>query len=333
MSARLVGGTRRTPRGVVAITAYFNPAGYRNRLLNFRTFRQHLGVPLVAVEFSPTADFDLQRDDADVLIQITDGDVMWQKERLLNIALATLPDCEAVAWLDCDVLLLAEDWVKRTLRRLDSCKLVQPFSRVTETPPGARPMVRRGDVARLSFAYQYQTGEIGQRELATWRVGDDPVPLHCGYAWVARRELLTTHGFYDASILGGATREIATAALGELDALAACRTRTPAQLEHVLAWAEPFASDVAGDVGCIHGDLTHLWHGSTADRGYGMRYQVLVENCFNPRSDIEHTGGCWRWASDKPGLHEGASRYFASRREDDDGAREAHATQPGAVPA
>lgn len=329
----LGGGTRRTPHaGVVAITAYFNPARYRSRLLNFRTFRQHLGVPLIAVEFSPTADFDLRRDDADVLIQLTDGDVMWQKERLLNIAIASLPDCEAVAWLDCDVVLLGEDWVKRTLRRLDSCKLVQPFSRVTELPPGGRRMAARGERARPSFAFQCQTGEIGEREIATWRVGEDPVPLHCGYAWVARRELLSTHGFYDASILGGATREIATAALGELDALAACRARTAPQLKHVLDWAEPFARDVGGEVGCVHGDLIHLWHGRTVDRGYGVRYQLLIDNCFNPRSDIEHSGGCWRWASDKPKLHKGALGYFASRREDGD-ERPADGSPPRAVPA
>lgn len=330
---RPAGGGRQSPLGLVAVTTYFNPAGYRNRLLNFRTFREHLGVPLVVVEFSPTADFHLHSDDAEVLIQLADGDVMWQKERLLNVAIAAVPECEAVAWLDCDVVLLAQDWVKRTLRRLDDCKLVQPFSRVTETAPGATPTLNPDARTRPSFAHQYQAGDIGDRELATWRVGDDPVPLHCGYAWAARRELLVTHGLYDASIVGGATREIATAALGELDALATCRARSPAQLEHVLAWAEPFARDVAGEVGCIPGDLVHLWHGRTADRGYGVRYQVLVDNCFNPQSDIEHTGGCWRWASDKPGLHEGVFRYFASRREDGGDAQEAHGTQPGAVSA
>jgi len=276
-----------------------------------------LEVPLVTVEFSPTGEYVLGPGDADTLIQLDEGDVMWQKERLLNVALGALPpDCTAVAWLDCDVVLLGEEWVDRTLDLLERRQLVQPFSNVGETRPGARfiePIEGRG---RPSFASQYARGEIGEQELATWRVGSDPVPLHCGYAWAARREFLDTHGFYDASILGGATREIATAALGDLDALVACRARTTTQVEHLLAWAKPFAADVAGDIGYVEGDLLHLWHGDAGDRGYGVRYRILVDNCFNPHLDIAHTGGCWRWASDKPRLHRGTSLYFASRMED-----------------
>ena len=83
-----------------AITAYFNPAGFHNRLRNYRVFRENLGAPLVAVEFSHEGRFELCATDADILLQIAGGDVMWQKERLLNLALASLPsDCTHVAWI------------------------------------------------------------------------------------------------------------------------------------------------------------------------------------------------------------------------------------------
>jgi hypothetical protein len=35
-----------------AIAAYFNPARYARRLANYRVFREHLAVPLVAVELA-----------------------------------------------------------------------------------------------------------------------------------------------------------------------------------------------------------------------------------------------------------------------------------------
>jgi hypothetical protein len=35
-----------------AITSYFNPAGYKLRLSNYRKFRANLGTPLVTVELS-----------------------------------------------------------------------------------------------------------------------------------------------------------------------------------------------------------------------------------------------------------------------------------------
>jgi hypothetical protein len=51
-----------------AITACFNPNGYRRRLTNFRVFRQRLGVPLVAVERAYSGQFELTASDADIEI-------------------------------------------------------------------------------------------------------------------------------------------------------------------------------------------------------------------------------------------------------------------------
>src|SRR6516165_1424185 len=94
-----------------AITSYFNPSGYRNRLENYRLFREHLAVPLVTVEWAHDGCFALGPEDADVLVQVSGGDVLWQKERLLNVALRHLPDeCDSVAWLDCDVIFDNEAW-------------------------------------------------------------------------------------------------------------------------------------------------------------------------------------------------------------------------------
>ena len=43
-----------------AITSFFNPAGYKSRLTNYRLFRSRLDVPLVAVELSFTGEFELR---------------------------------------------------------------------------------------------------------------------------------------------------------------------------------------------------------------------------------------------------------------------------------
>ena len=94
-----------------AITSYFNPAGYRNRLENFRKFRRRLAVPLLAVEFRYGERFELEDGDADLLLRLPGRDVLWQKERLLNVAMTHLPaECTAVASLDCDVVFERDDW-------------------------------------------------------------------------------------------------------------------------------------------------------------------------------------------------------------------------------
>src|SRR5262245_2641530 len=94
----------RTTSDLWAITCYFNSSGYKSRLENYRRFRQRLTVPLVTVELSFGSEFVLKPNDADILIQLIGGDVLWQKERLLNLALGSVPEaCDKIAWLDCDV--------------------------------------------------------------------------------------------------------------------------------------------------------------------------------------------------------------------------------------
>ena len=75
-----------------AVTSYFNPAGYHRKLPNYRTFRKQLAVPLLAVELSHSDKFELEPNDADVLVQLNGGNVMWQKERLLNVGISHLPN-------------------------------------------------------------------------------------------------------------------------------------------------------------------------------------------------------------------------------------------------
>lgn len=88
------------------ITTYYNPVRYKRRLSNYKIFRANLGVPLVTVELSFNGQFELTEKQADILIQISGGAVLWQKERLLNVALQALPSsCHKVAWLDCDIFL------------------------------------------------------------------------------------------------------------------------------------------------------------------------------------------------------------------------------------
>jgi hypothetical protein len=310
-----------------AITSYFNPARYRTRAANYKVFREHLGVPLLTVEHAVDGRFELAVDAADRLVQLSGGDPLWQKERLLNVALDALPaECDAVAWLDCDVVLADRDWPERASAALEQYALVQPFARAREVRAAEfRAAEFRAaefgaasgtTTVRPSFAQRYATGRLGEEHLRTWRDGTDPVPLHCGYGWVARTATMRRYRFYDGSILGGGTRELATTAIGRLDHLLACRPRNPYQVEHLMAWAHPFAGYVDGAIGYLDGDACHLWHGDVANRGYGTRYQILATLDFDPARDIAHDGGGWRWASDKPQLHREVATYFHRRGED-----------------
>ncbi len=188
-----------------AITSFYNPIGYRRRLLNYREFRARLNVPLVAVELAFDRGFELAAGDADILIQLRGGDVMWQKERLLNLALAAVPpNCRKIAWVDSDVVFDRADWAEATSRLLDRAGIVQPFSHAYDIPPvSPRAGFRTKDAIAIRGGL-VSAIESGGEPAATFAVQPEGGRRYArGFAWAARRELLERHGFFDECIIGG----------------------------------------------------------------------------------------------------------------------------------
>lgn len=86
---------------------------------------------------------------------------------------------------------------------------------------------------------------------------------------------------------------------------------------HFLRWAEPFAAEVRGQIGCASGLALHLWHGNPADRRYASRGDILRRANFDPATDLRlNDDAVWEWASAKPDLHRDVQAYFFARRED-----------------
>jgi hypothetical protein len=306
--------------GLWAITSYFNPMRYRRRLSNFKTFRERLNVPLVAVELAYGSDFELQEQDAEILVQLRGGAVLWQKERLLNLALQSLPrHCRKVAWLDCDIVFSAADWAEAASRLLDRFAIIQMFKRVHYlsahwTP--AKDCTTEVEVTRPSAAFSVASGLP-----AATCIGHSLNILEgtCanGFAWAARRELLDQHGFYDACILGGGDRAVACAATRCFDELMKRHYMNKFQQDRYIAWAKPFYETVRAEIGHLEEDIFHLWHGDVRERRTRGRHEGLQRFRFDPFTDIAiDANGCWRWNTDKQEMHDYIRGYFLSRRED-----------------
>jgi hypothetical protein len=305
---------------VWAIACYFNPAGYQRRIENYRLFRERLAVPLVTVELAFDGRFELGRGDADVLVQISGGSILWQKERLLNLALREVPGgCERVAWLDTDVIFENDEWVERASRALDEFALIHLFrDRHDLTPHEGRGRLPRADAPPTSQSVVCKIG-AGETIRGDLFVAKALLEQQCtlGLAWASRRDILETHGLYDACILGGGDRAIVCAALGEFAHGEHACLMGPRRAAHYRAWARLYFAAVRRRVSHIEGRLFHLWHGDLNDRRYDARHRALEDHGFDPFTDValDHNG-CWRWSSDKPKLHDVVKRYFESRNED-----------------
>jgi hypothetical protein len=307
--------------GLWAITSYFNPMGYRHRRANFRTFREHLSIPLVAVELAYGNEFELTKRDAEIVLQLRGDAILWQKERLLNLGLQALPpQCRKVTWVDCDIIFGAPDWAASAEALLDHFPIIQMYSRVNylaaSAAPGSRQDSKDVEFSRPSFVACVASG-LPAATCIAGSIGRRDGTCVNGFAWAARREILDRHGLYDANIIGGGDTAFCAGATNCFEIVMEHQYMNDRQRERYMAWAQPFYETVRGDIGFLEQEINHLWHGRVEDRRARTRHEGLRPFQFDPFNDISFdTNGCWRWNTQKTEMHEYIRQYFLARKED-----------------
>ncbi len=311
------------------VTSYYNPAGYRRRKANYKVFRKHLGLSLLTVEWSPDGRFELGPGDADILIQLSGGDVMWQKERLLNIGIERLPrECTHVAWLDCDVVFENPAWVTQAWAHLENARLVQLFEHVVHVMPAPIERILQDASWRDAGIMKRRTGTARMysdaKSAGTMNVLAVPpegrafaYPGSNGHAWAAHRSLFEEHPLFDSWVLGGGDAAYSYAAAGlSAEQVRMCGLSAP-HAAHYLQLAARIERAVDGCLASVPGTLLHLWHGDPADRRYRERFTILERHGFDPQRFLKRAAsGVWAWADVPPGLPDEIRAYFAQRNED-----------------
>jgi hypothetical protein len=283
-------------------------------------------VPLVTVELSFDGRFELTVDDADILIQLSGGAVLWQKERLLNLAVKAVPtNVEKIAWLDCDVILERADWVDEAERQLNEFNVVQLFSAAVHI--NSEDHEKRSDpcnghasvpgIASLSNAGELLSLEMQELDRIKFVSKKEEISK-IGLAWAANRRLLEDHGFYDAAIVGGGDTLMVSAMYGRFEALINKYMFDTTRQQHYLKWAVPFHKSVAERIAHVSGTLYHLRHGEIKKRGLRDRQERLAGFDFDPDLDLKiGPNGAWQWARPRTDLEDFLRQYFIGRAEDD----------------
>ncbi len=316
MRERIVPADRYEPADDLAvITCFFNPGGYRNKRENYERFMEPLragGLHTLTVECAFGSDpFELPAGEG--VLHVRGGSLMFQKERMLNLALPYLPPAfTKVAWLDADVVFERADWPKAASAALEEHVVIQPFEECYRLPRGASAYAGCGE-RWLSFAAAYR-----QRYpvVTTGRYKDHG---HVGFAWAARRSLLETVRLRDVDPNGHGDHLMAHAMLGDWNSVCVRRLvgAVGPYAESTRRWARQFHGEVQGRLGYIPGALMHLWHGRIADRRYYTLALHLRAFGFDPdRHLCEHPSGLWAWTEEAATMEAEYRRYFATRRED-----------------
>lgn len=304
---RLVGN----PVGnLAAVTAYFNPQHSTRRRENWFRFAEHLadqGIYLLTVEGVREGDSqDLPGVHAVKAVPFRD--VLWQKERLLNVGIESLgPEVDAVAWLDADVIFERDDLREAILRELCEWPVIQPWA-ICRMSDGNRGWQKwRGVETRIPSVGATAT-------LGRW----DSLSTHPGFAWAARRDVLQAiGGLYDRHVLGGGDTAMTLGFFG--DAKGHIETFLPTMLAHWKGWADVAHSVVAGRLGYVRGNITHLYHGSLENRRYVGRWKALSTRGYDPERHTRISeSGALEWTDEAPPeLREWCEDYLLNQRNED----------------
>ncbi len=246
------------------------------------------------------------------VFQFRGRDVMWQKERLLNLTIDRVPDrYTKIAWLDADILFTNPRWVLEAAERLDDFLVIQPFSHAFRLRPKETSYFAGGERSR---GFCYTRSALPALSRLRYHVHG-----HTGFAWAADRQLLSDIGLYDAAVLGTADHLMAHAFSGDFatPCLHVVFNRSSGFLDHFRRWAQEAFDRVRGRLGYVDGAVLHLWHGETPNRGYVRRYRQLTSIGYDPAEHLRvEPDGLWRWSAEAETLSEWAVGYFRDRQED-----------------
>ncbi len=335
---------------VVAVIS--NPVRFKIRYSLYRAFERHMdnsGVRLTTVELvHGDRPFEITTSDNPRHVQLRTSSELWHKENLVNLGVQRLPsDWQYVAWIDADVTFARPDWVQETLQQLQNHPVVQLFSKIIELGPNHEPYDSEKGLVQQSFASCYRHAlDSGYLESAVWpcygarkhapafpeefiphgaysispltAVGQTTTEYwHTGYAWAMTREAFEgVGGLIDRAILGAADHHMAWAMIGY--GLPSVHGKaTAAYRDMVMQWQSLADEHVRGNVGCVDGLVIHHFHGPKAGRRYVGRWDVIVNNHYDPNVDLKKDWqGLVALTGRNPGLRDGIMAYFRGRDED-----------------
>ncbi len=288
---------------ILALTTYFNPLNAEDRYQNYRVFREHIKkaeLPLHCLEIAFNDEpFQLDDSDAEKLIKLRAKDLMFQKERALNILLDEADvKYDKILWIDADIVFLENSWPTRLRAALEKNVIVQPYQYAVSLPTNEVNFVESASLftqgspnefwIRRSFAY------------ANLRSGTQSHHQgHVGYAWAAQREFLDKHKFYDKIITGAGDLFMAMAFFGTwgwFEGSEYINTLDSELTEDFFEWGYKVAQDLNGQVGYTEDLILHLYHGSILKRNYHAFCKILTERNFSFHKDVKlGENNLWQW--------------------------------------
>jgi hypothetical protein len=295
----------------------FTPSHFR--IKNYKTFRENLkkhDVKLLTVEFNPEGKFELTNEDADKLIQLSDGDIMWQKERLINIGIDNLPtDTDIVLVLDTDIIFSHEDMIERIKKSMEQYKVVQCYSRTMQLNPLITLLKDKLNYFNIDNSKEYFFHGINRQSYMSGFFGDQKHG-DIGLAWAYRYETIKQIKMFEMNIIGSGDNATMSALLRQFKSHMIAGTANSWFL-----YADMIRKYVeVKDVNYLKDTIVYsLYHGEIESRGYRNRHDILTRHDFDSTKHlIVNEGLPFKFTDDvSPLLKEEIKQYFINRKENE----------------
>lgn len=277
------------------ITVISNTARYKSRYEIYKKFEamvQSAGVKMITVEMAlGDRPFEITERNNPMHLQMRSIDEMFHKENMINLGINYLkqidPDAREVAWIDADVfpLRLPIDWFSETWHQLQVYEVVQMFEYAQDLNPDFN---HHGKLHHGFMATYVKSGYQMPKQQGVWNLDYYyGAHGHPGYCWAANISAITNlGGLIDTGILGSSDRHMACALISAVDQSRSEELSTGYKMA-LKTWEERALRYVKKDVGFVSGTISHAWHGAKKNRGYSSRWNILIDQQFDPYTDLK----------------------------------------------
>lgn len=300
------------------VTCVFSPSKFKSRYNRYFQFAEYISqfknVKLYTIEVAiGNQEFTVTEKNNIYHMQIRTDVPLWYKENILNILINSLPpDATKIAVVDCDIQWTNKNWVRDTLQSLNRYPVVQMFSTWQNLDENDLPTMK----PTRGFAHRWVHKTQGKGNSG-----------FTGLAWAWRRDILQKlGGLIDWGILGSGDYYMANALVGKnrSDAGHIDVVKEPNLLDFVKhldaalnVWIAKAKIHVKGQLGYVHGNVLHFFHGKKSQRGYDWRWTILFKHNYRPLEDLAYReDGLIYLKNPSSGFYEDVANYFNSRNED-----------------
>jgi len=247
------------------ICSYFNFSNSSKIKTNYIEFRKNFPFDITTVEVAlPDQQFFI---DDSIKIRADYSNVLWQKERCLNIAIENLKShTDSIAWIDTDIIFSNNNLIEDTNKALNRYKVVQLFDKCFE-----RPTVNP----------YHNNISLGKKIVDNIDIKFPAI----GFCWAFRRDILIEDRLYDLDPVGNSDVLQMLTWMGTWNHKTIINLNSGYRKEFLL-WAWNSYEKVQGDIGYVPGTIEHLYHGDQYYRQYHKRNDILIRNNFLPSRDL-----------------------------------------------